>query len=266
MHMSFFENLPFALITALAWGFIAFLVGRKVKRHATIDVFWGAGFLVVYLESLLAAHHLHLHNNFRYVVLALVALWSLRLSIHLGIRQIGSQEDTRYVAIMKGARGRHETLYALKMIYGLQGLLLWFVSIILQYIAYSHSQVLVVAVIGGVIVLIGVFFEGVGDEQLRRFIANPANRGKTMNRGLWRYTRHPNYFGDATVWTGFFICACASGWGALCVLSWATMVWLLTRLSGVPMLEKKLGKTREGYAEYIASTSSFFPRPPKKLS
>ncbi len=263
MTSRFFLNLPFALLTALAWGFLAFLVGRRVKRHATIDVFWGAGFLVVYIESLLVAGG-HVGNNARYVLLALVALWSLRLSIHLGIRQIGSEEDTRYIAIMKGARGRNETVYALRMIYGLQGFLLWFVSIILQYMAFTSHQNRIVFAPGLLVVLVGVFFESVGDEQLRRFIANPANRGKTMNRGLWKYTRHPNYFGDATVWTGFFVCACASGWGALCILSWATMVWLLTRLSGVPMLEKKLGNTREGYAEYIARTSSFFPRPPKK--
>jgi steroid 5-alpha reductase family enzyme len=272
---SFFLNLPIALVTALAWGFLAFLVGRRVHRHATIDVFWGAGFLVVYVESVLVslamnhgARHvwwLHEADVSRWVLLGAVALWSLRLSIHLAIRQRGAKEDSRYVAIMAGAKGRHETWYALKMIYGLQGLLLWFVSIPLQWAAFSaHFNWLVV--LGVVIALIGVFFEATGDEQLRRFIANPSNAGTTMNRGLWRYTRHPNYFGDATVWFGFYVIALATPWGFLTVLSPLTMWWLLTSLSGKPMLEKKLSKTRAGYEEYVATTSSFFPLPPRKTS
>ncbi|MFZ1062311.1 MAG: DUF1295 domain-containing protein [Acidimicrobiales bacterium] len=266
MHVtSFFENLPFSLVAALVWVLLAAVVGRRVHRHATIDVFWGAGFLVVFLESLVAALRLHPHpSGLRYLVLALVAVWSLRLSIHLAIRQRGAKEDSRYVAIMAGAKGRNETLYAFKMIYGLQGLLLWFISMPLQWIAFSIrlDWLLVPGLVLGVI---GVFFEGVGDEQLRRFIADPANAGTTMNRGLWRYTRHPNYFGDAVVWAGFYVIAVGSPWGFLTVLSPLTMWWLLTSLSGKPMLERKLSKTRAGYQEYVATTSSFFPRPPKKL-
>ena len=262
--MSFFENLPFSLLAALVWVLIAAAVGRRVHRHATIDVFWGAGFLVVFAESLVAALGLHPHlSGLRYVVLALVALWSLRLSIHLAIRQRGSREDSRYVAIMAGAKGRNETLYAFKMIYGLQGLLLWFVSMPLQWVAFSdHLNWLIVP--GLILGVLGVFFEGVGDEQLRRFIADPTNAGTTMNRGLWRYTRHPNYFGDALVWAGFYVIAMSAPWGFLTVLSPITMWWLLTSLSGKPMLERKLSTTRAGYQDYVATTSSFFPRPPKK--
>ena len=275
MVSHFFLNTPLALLTAWAWAFIAFLVGRKVKRHATIDVFWGAGFLAVYLETLWFSHmesqssggmwwNVANGHSMRWLLLAAVAIWSLRLSIHLGIRQIGSAEDSRYLYIMRGARGRNETLYALTKIYGLQGLLLWFVSMPLQWMAFAkHFNFLFP--VGLVIVAIGVFFEGVGDEQLRRFVGNPVNSGKTMNRGLWRYTRHPNYFGDATVWTGFFVAACSTKWGFLTVLSPILMIWLLTSLSGKPMLERKLGKTREGYQEYIDATSSFFPLPPKKV-
>jgi steroid 5-alpha reductase family enzyme len=270
----FFINLPFALLTAWAWTFLAFLVGRSVKRHATIDVFWGAGFLLVALESLLVSHWQSGHAvspwwsighapTFRFILLGAVALWSLRLSIHLGLRQRGSEEDSRYVAIMQGARGRHETVYALRMIYGLQGFLLWFVSIPVQWMAFSTSfNGLFIA--GLVLVLIGVFFEATGDAQLRRFSLNPANSGTTLSTGLWRYTRHPNYFGDATVWTGFYLCACATPWGYLTILSPITMIWLLTSLSGKPMLEKKLTKTRQGYDHYVATTSSFFPWPPRK--
>jgi len=269
---SFFLNLPYALLTALAWSLVAFVVGRIVKRHATIDVFWGAGFLVVYLESLFVSHQLSSSSTSpwwpdgtvtRFLVLAAVAAWSLRLSTHLALRQRGSKEDSRYVTIMKGAKGRHETFYALRTIYGLQGLLIWFVALPLQLVAFSDSFDSLV-VVGLVLVAIGVYFEAVGDEQLRRFIKDPANAGTTLNRGLWRYTRHPNYFGDAVVWCGFYVVALSCPGGVLTILSPLTMIWLLTSLSGTPMLERKLSSTRKGYEAYVATTSSFIPRPPKK--
>ena len=167
------------------------------------------------------------------------------------------------MTIMKGANGRNETLYALKTIYGLQGLLIWFVALPLQWVAFSDSFDGLV-VVGLVLVAIGVYFEAVGDEQLRRFIKNPANAGTTMSCGLWRYTRHPNYFGDAVVWCGFYVVALSCPGGVFTILSPLTMIWLLTSLSGRPMLERKLSSTRKGYEEYVATTSSFIPRPPKR--
>ena len=266
MHWTFWENLPLALALAWLWTFLAFLVGRVVHRHATVDVFWGAGFVVVYLESLLIARAGDAHApsfGARDVVLVFVAAWGLRLAFYLARRQRGTKEDLRYVVIMKGARGRNETLYALRVIYGLQGLLLWFVSIPLQWIAFRLTfNVLIVP--GLCLVAIGVFFEATGDEQLKRFLKDPAARGTTLNRGLWRYTRHPNYFGDSVVWCGFYVVAASSGWGWLTILSPVAMIYLLTSLSGKPMLERKLTKTRAGYDEYVATTSSFIPWPPHK--
>lgn len=270
MRWSFLTNLPIALALAWLWALLAFGVARVNHRHATIDVFWGAGFLVIYLESLGLAHHGPSRSGAvapsfanRYLVLALVAIWGLRLAIYLARRQRGAREDTRYVVIMKGAHGRHETLYALRVIYGLQGLLLWFVSMPLQWIAF-HERVDGLFVPGLVVAAIGIAFEATGDDQLRRFIADPANGGTTMNRGLWRYTRHPNYFGDSVVWCGFYLVSCASGWGWLTVLSPVAMIYLLTSLSGKPMLERKLTRTRAGYDQYVATTSAFIPRSPRK--
>lgn len=149
--------MPLSLITAWLWTLSAFVVGRRVKRRATIDVFWGAGFSVVYFEGLLAVNHVTYPRGFmgptppvdfatRYVIFAFVALWGLRLSHHLARRQRGAKEDPGYVNIFKGARGRHETLHALRMIYGLHGLLLWFVSMPLQWIAFhEHFDWLVCA-------------------------------------------------------------------------------------------------------------------------
>jgi steroid 5-alpha reductase family enzyme len=270
VRWSFLANLPIALGVAWLWTLLAFAVGRLRHRHATIDVFWGAGFLVIYLESFRLAHSGYASHGHhapglvnRLIVLGFVAAWGLRLAIHLARRQRGAAEDPRYVMIMKSARGRRETLYALRMIYGLQGLLLWFVSMPLQWIAF-HERVDALFVPGLCVVAIGIFFEATGDEQLRRFVKDPATRGTTLNRGLWRYTRHPNYFGDAVVWCGFYVVASASGWGWLTILSPVAMIYLLTSLSGTPMLERKLAKTRAGYDEYIATTSSFIPRPPRR--
>jgi steroid 5-alpha reductase family enzyme len=266
MSWSFVANLPIALGVAWLWTFLAFLVGRVVHRHATVDVFWGAGFVVIYLESLLLAHTRSTHPtsfNARYVVLAFVAAWGLRLTLHLARRQRGAREDPRYVFIMKGARGRNETIYALRMIYGLQGLLLWFIAIPLQWTAF-HENAGAIFVVGLCLTAIGIAVEATADEQLRRFIADRASRGTTMSRGLWRYTRHPNYFGDSVVWCGFYVVAASSGWGWLTVLSPLAMIYLLTSLSGKPMLERKLTKTRAGYVEYVATTSSFIPWRPRK--
>lgn len=280
MHLQwFFANLPLAYATALAWALLAFATSFVVKRHAIIDVFWGSGFLVVLLESLFASHlhggmnheTMHISNSSvsHWVHLGLliaVALWSLRLSLYLALRQRGTGEDTRYVAILKNAKGKSDTTKALKIIYFTQGTLLFLVSIPLQFVAFAYRvSVPALTIIGLALALVGFLFEAIGDDQLRRFIANPANHGTTMNRGLWKYTRHPNYFGEAVLWTGYYLVACSVPWGFLTIGSSLLMIYLVTSLSGKPMLERKLSKTREGYAEYIATTSSFIPRPPKKL-
>jgi steroid 5-alpha reductase family enzyme len=266
---NFFLNAPLALASTIGWVLIAFTVGRIVKRHATIDVFWGSGFVMVFAESLAHAHlssHHHL-SSAQWVSFAVVAAWGLRLSGYLAWRQVGSAEDPRYVWIMKGARGKNETVYALYKIYLFQALLMWFISLPLQYIASStaHLSSLLVG-LGIAVSLVGLFFEATGDAQLRAFLANPANAGTTLNSGLWAYTRHPNYFGDAVVWWGIFIVALSTGGGVFTLLSPILMTWLLTSLSGKPMLEKKLTKTRAGYEHYVATVSGFVPRPPKKRS
>ena len=255
--------------------FLAYLTSRVVKRHAIIDVFWGAGFVVVFLESLFASYAwssramtpwFHAGGMIRYLAFAVVALWGLRLSIFLGVRQRGQGEDSRYLYIMRGARGRNEVMYALLKIYLLQATLLWIVSMPVQFIAFASRLSSPLVVVGAVVVLIGVAFEGIGDAQLRRFILNPANTGKTMNKGLWAWTRHPNYFGDAVLWWGIYAAAASTGLGALSVLSPLAMTRLLTSISGKPLLEAKLTKTRAGYDEYVATTSGFLPRRPKAPS
>lgn len=266
-------NLAVTAAAAVCWLSLAFALSFVTKRHATIDVFWSSGFSVLYGVSLLvvASHGGHGVVVFgshgaplvRLAVLVALLAWSLRLSTYLAIRQRGHGEDSRYVWIMKGAKGRNVHLYAYGKIYGLQMVLLWFISLPLQFLAAARSAVVPVGLAGATVMVAGLAFEAVGDAQLRRFLAEPANAGTTMDRGLWRYTRHPNYFGDAVLWCGIALAAASTGLGALGMVSAAAMVRLLTSISGKPLLEAKLTKTRTGYAEYVASTSGFVPRRPR---
>jgi steroid 5-alpha reductase family enzyme len=153
---------------------------------------------------------------------------------------------------------------ALIQVFAMQGPLLFIVCLPAQAGQMASAPELgLLAALGTAVTLIGILFEAVGDAQLNAFRANPANRGTVLDTGLWRYTRHPNYFGDTCTWWGLWLIAAEAG-------AWWTVVgpilltWLLTRLSGVPMLERALTRSRPGYADYVARTSSFFPLPPKR--
>ena len=191
----------------------------------------------------------------------MLTVWSLRLAIYLTARNWGHGEDRRYVAI----RARHEPGFGFKSLYLvflLQALLAWIISLpVLGAILSPGPQSLGLLDVAGIALwAVGLFFEAVGDWQLSRFKSAAANRGKVMDRGLWRYTRHPNYFGDFCVWWGFFLIALAGGawWSALGPLVMST---LLMRVSGVTLLEKDIGKRRADYADYIRCTNAFFPGP-----
>ena len=196
------------------------------------------------------------------LVLLLVAVWALRLSIYITVRNWGHGEDRRYVAIRK----RNDPGFAFKSLYLvfiLQALLAWIISLpLLGAVLSAAPQTLGWLDAAGVAVWgLGFFFETVGDWQLSRFKRDPANSGKVMDRGLWRYTRHPNYFGDFCVWWGLYLIALAGGaWWS--IVGPALMATLLMRVSGVTLLEKTIGKRRAGYDEYIRRTNAFFPGPP----
>jgi steroid 5-alpha reductase family enzyme len=148
-------------------------------------------------------------------------------------------------------------------VFVLQAVIAWFVSLPVQAAMYIRSGPVVVAVLGVGVWAVGLFFEAVGDQQMASFKADPANQGTVMARGLWRYTRHPNYFGDATVWAGLWLVAAEHWIGLLTVGSPVLMAWFLFFKSGKPLLEKSLSSSRPGYAEYVKRTSGWFPLPPK---
>ena len=199
------------------------------------------------------------------LLLVMVTLWGLRLSAHLTVRKWGEPEDFRY----QGFRARWQPLWlmSLPVVFLLQGALALVVSLPLQAVLSDTdpSGLGWLDWVGAVVWAAGLIFESVGDEQLRRFKADEANRGKVMDRGLWRYTRHPNYFGDSVVWWGIWLVAAGGGaWWT--VIGPVLMTYLLLRVSGVAMLERRIGDRRPGYDDYRARTSAFVPRPPRRAA
>ena len=228
------------------------------KRDASIvDIFWGAGFALIAVVSWGNAAGYALRMN---LITVLTVVWGMRLAIYLLWRNWGTGEDYRYQA-MRRSIGEHFWLVSLFTVFALQGVLMWIVSLPVQVAAASAlpDHLTGFDFLGAALWLTGLSFETIGDLQLARFKSDSANRGKVMDRGLWRYTRHPNYFGDAVLWWGLFAIAFSTANSWWMVVSPLLMTGLLMRVSGVPLLEKKLVKTRPQYAEYIRRTSAFVP-------
>jgi steroid 5-alpha reductase family enzyme len=233
--------------------------GRRAGRVSVVDTTWGLGFVVVALVAALVGDGVLWR---RLLLLALVAVWGLRLAWHMHRRNSGKGEDPRYAEMLGRERG-NPTVVAIRKVYGVQALALWFVSLPIQVSAAAGAGVPVVAVVGVAVWLLGVAFEAVGDAELAAFKADPDNRGKVMDRGLWSWTRHPNYFGDASVWWGLWLVA-ASAWpGVLTVLSPVVMTYFLAFATGAKLLERHMAQ-RPGYAAYQQRTSAFLPRPPRR--
>jgi steroid 5-alpha reductase family enzyme len=251
--------------TALAVGAamsILWLVSLARRDASIVDIWWGPGF--VWIAAVACAVGRGGDVPRRALSLGLLALWGLRLGVYLFFRNRGAGEDYRYKAMRK-RHGERFGLVSLATVFGLQGVLAWIVSWPVQVVHVSAGGPLgPLDLLGALLFAVGFAFEAVGDWQLARFKADPANAGRVMDRGLWRYTRHPNYFGDTLVWWGLFAIALATPAGRWTLLSPVLMSFLLLRVSGVPLLERGLRKRRPGYAEYALRTSAFFPLPPRK--
>jgi steroid 5-alpha reductase family enzyme len=241
---------------------VAFVIGRAVGRYNVIDTAWGLGFVVVAVVSFVWSSS-HGDDTMRIVMLGIVTIWGSRLAIYLGWRSRGKGEDPRYAEMIERADGS-EARYAVAHIFVPQAAAMWFISLPVQVAMYERDPAVVLVVVGVAVWLVGLGFESVGDLQLARFRADPANRAQVMHRGLWRYTRHPNYFGDACVWWGVFLVACAQWQGLLTVLSPVLMTWTLMAKTGKPLLEKDMADRRPGYTDYIERTSGFVPRRPRR--
>jgi steroid 5-alpha reductase family enzyme len=193
------------------------------------------------------------------------AAWAVRLCLYITQRNWGHGEDRRYQAI----RARNQPNFgfrSLYLVFALQAVLAWIVSAPFLPGMAAARPLGVFDAVGAALALFGIFFEAIGDAQMARFRADPKNAGQVMDRGLWRYTRHPNYFGEACVWWGIWLIAMGgAGWsGAWSVVSPLLMTWLLLKVSGVHMLEADIGERRPAYREYIARTNAFVPGPVRR--
>ena len=238
------------------------LLSLWLRDASIVDVFWGLGFVGVAAVSL--AHAEADGAPRRWLLPSMVSLWGLRLAAYLLWRNAGRGEDPRYRAMRRhwGARFWWVSLFT---VFALQGVLLWIVSLPVQLGVLAPGGPLgALDALGLLLFAVGLLFETVGDWQLARFRADPANAGRVMDRGLWRFTRHPNYFGDACVWWGIFGVSLATPYGAWTVVGPALMTFLLLRVSGVPMLERSIRRRRPGYEAYARRTSAFLPRPPRR--
>lgn len=246
---------------------IVFFLAQAIKNNSIVDVFWGIGFILIsfflqskeneFVESQYFYQAKHLVNFF-------VFIWGFRLALYILIRNLGKTEDWRYQNFRKIWRKHNipEWLGAYVQVFLLQGVLMFMVAIPIIYTNSSNHSINLLTISGAILWLIGFLFEAVGDYQLSEFKKNPDNKGKIMRYGLWKYTRHPNYFGEIVMWWGIGIMSVnISSYFSIiiCLISPVTITWLLTKISGVPMLENKYKNDME-YQEYIKSTPAFFPK------
>jgi len=260
----FLVSLPITAVAVFVVLGVTFAIAVRTGKHAVVDVTWGLGFAVIAVVSWLMSRGVSSSVSLRpWLAVVLTVVWGLRLATHIALRSRGAGEDPRYEELMAKAPG-HPHLYAFRKIYLTQGVVMWFVSLPVQMAMFEVRYIGWLAWVGVALWAVGMFFETVGDWQLTRFRDDPASKGQVLNTGLWRYTRHPNYFGDACVWVGLFLVAADRWPGVVTVLSPVVMVWLLAKGTGAALLEKDISQRRPAYADYVRRTSGFLPLPPKK--
>ncbi len=247
-------------VTIAIFMIVMWLISLVLKNASIVDVGWGIGFVIV---AWAVQARVDGNTDRQRLLVAMTTFWGVRLAVYLWVRNHGKGEDFRYRAMRK-RWGSRFPLISLGTVFVMQGLLMWIVSLPVQLGQVDVDPELgVLAWIGVAVWGTGLFFEVVGDAQLARFKKDPSNAGTVMDRGLWRYTRHPNYFGDACVWWGIALVAAETTVGRWGLIGAAVMTILLRRVSGVTLLEKSLVKRRAGYDAYVARTSPFIPRPPR---
>ena len=245
------------ILMALLW-----IVSVIIKNVSIVDLFWGFGFVLAALFYYLKTEG---HNPGKIILLTLVSVWGLRLSVYLAWRNLGKGEDFRYKEFRRKYGELRYWWVSFFQTFLLQGILMWFISsTLLGAMYFNTSDTLgIFDYIGIALWLIGFNFEAGGDLQLAIFKSDPANKGKVLDKGFWRYTRHPNYFGDSAVWWGYgFFCLRAGSY--LPVLGSILMTALIIKISGVALLEKTLKEQKPEYKEYIDKTSAFLPWFPKR--
>lgn len=251
------EYLGLVLLVLFLYFNIWFYIGQIKKNNGLVDIAWGLGFVVVAVFTFFLSEKAS--NN--YIITLLVSLWGLRLGYYLFKRNWNKSEDYRYVN-MRNSWGDKPLINAYFKVYMLQMLFMIIISLPIIYINSLSDNLNLITYLGIIIWCFGYYFEVVGDAQLKKFVSNKNNKGKIMKTGLWKYTRHPNYFGEAAMWWGIYIIALSFN-GYLTIISPVFITYLLVFVSGVPLLEKKYKDNKE-FIEYAKVTSVFIPWFPKK--
>jgi steroid 5-alpha reductase family enzyme len=257
------EMLAATAIVTVACFLALWLIALALKDVSFIDSWWALGVVV----TAWVAHAFAPGSPHAVALVVLCTVWGLRLGLYLLWRWRSHGVDRRYAAILGKAQARRGWSFAwasLVMVFALQAPLQWIVSLPVQLGQMSDAQALgALAWLGVALSVTGILFETIGDWQLARFRASPDNAGKVLDTGLWRFTRHPNYFGDACVWWGLYLIAADAGFALAALPGPLLMTYLLTSLSGMPTVEGHLSRTKPGYADYVRRTSGFIPLPPK---
>lgn len=260
--MDFLEIYARAGIIILTLVTLIWLASLLLKNASIMDIFWGIGFV-----TLTCVYFAQTPGGFegrKWLMSTLVTIWGLRLAIHIFLRNLGKGEDFRYRK-WRDEANRNWWLQSLIKVFLLQGFILWVISspLLAAQISPIPDHLIWLDYLGLILWIIGFLFEAVSDWQLSRFRQNQDNHSKLLSTGLWQYSRHPNYFGEALLWWGFFLFAAAVG-GYWTIFSPILMTILLVKVSGVSLLEKSLSQTKDGYLEYQNSTSAFLPWFPRK--
>lgn len=250
----------YVVMALVLFGYMTawYIVGLILKRNDVADIAWGLGFVLLAWISLFTSNII-----IRGILVnILVTVWGVRLALHIYMRNRNKPEDSRYQTWRKEWKNFYLRSYL--QIYLSQGLFLYLIAVPFLFINHSSVQNLTIMDCVGILIwFIGFYFESTGDKQLKQFISNPNNKGKTMDQGLWKYSRHPNYFGEVTQWWGIYILTLSIPHGYLTIIGPLTITILILFVSGIPLLERK----RDGQVEwekYKKQTSVFFPLPPKK--
>jgi steroid 5-alpha reductase family enzyme len=258
-----FKVVGLTAIIVILFMTIVFAISRLLKRTDLVDAAWGLAITVAAIASFVIGEQT-IGWNVQTLIVGLIAVWGVRLSYTISVRFRRTEEDKRYIELRKKWHG-NEALNTYGRIFIVQAI---FATIIglgsVTVNALEIIQIGVIALIGVIVWLVGFIFESIGDWQLKQFLADKSNKGKLMTKGLWQYTRHPNYFGEAAQWWGIFIIAVSLPQGWLAIISPVLITYLLLFVSGVPMTEKAF-EGRKGWKAYQKQTSKFLPLPPRKV-
>jgi steroid 5-alpha reductase family enzyme len=258
----FTEILLINLMTVVGMMIIGWIVSLIYRNVTVVDSLWGLGFVLIAWITLILSDG---YAARRVLIAVMVTFWGLRLSLYLSWRNWGKGEDPRY-GLWRKESGEKFWIVSLFKVFILQAVVMWCISLAPQFgqMSPSPKHLTWLDSVGACVWAAGFLFESIGDWQLARFKSNPENKGNVMDRGLWAYSRHPNYFGEFLVWWGLFFVALAAPGSWWTVISPVIVTVVLLKMTGIPLTEKTITSTRPGYQEYVRRTNAFFPWFPKR--